>query len=295
MVDPPVRQGGQVDSLGPLIVLGSGQRCGTTLVQRLLNSHPDVLIWGEHGGVLAPVLRGTAYLEYWDAEFGERNRQELTQFGYDGWTANLIADRDAIDRAARSYVRALFAEPAQARGRSRWGFKEVRYGAETIARLQALFPGTRVIHVTRDPRDVLRSLDAWERHDHYSRESTLETLSSWRAVNQEILELHDTPWVLSVRYEDIIADPRAFTTQLARFVGLADDALDMAVFAHKVHRYGSKGRTPWNLRPYAELDRGLRGLLSESDFVSVAAAYGYAIEADAQTSPSHWRWRARRS
>jgi hypothetical protein len=294
MVDPPVRQDGQVDSLGPLIVLGSGQRCGTTLVQRLLNSHPDVLIWGEHGGVLAPVLTGTAYLEYWDAEFGERNRQELTQFGYDGWTANLTPDREAIDRAARSYVRALFAESAQARGRSRWGFKEVRYGAETIARLRALFPGTRVIHVTRDPRDVLRSLDAWERHDQYSRQSTLETLGCWRAINRELLELHDTPWVLSVRYEDVIADPRAFTTQLAEFVGLAADALDVAVFAHKVHRYGSEGRMPWDLRPYAELDRGLRRLLRESDFVSVAAAYGYAIEDDEQTSSSYWRWRARR-
>src|SRR5262249_17333128 len=35
----------------PIFVLSSG-RSGSTLVQRILNSYPDITIWGEHGGFL---------------------------------------------------------------------------------------------------------------------------------------------------------------------------------------------------------------------------------------------------
>ena len=35
----------------PVFLVGTG-RSGTTLVQRLLNSYSDTLIWGEHAGFL---------------------------------------------------------------------------------------------------------------------------------------------------------------------------------------------------------------------------------------------------
>ena len=38
----------------PLLVLGAGQRCGSTLVQRLLCSHPDVMIWESTPGSCGP-------------------------------------------------------------------------------------------------------------------------------------------------------------------------------------------------------------------------------------------------
>ena len=38
----------------PIFLLGSG-RSGTTLLQKILNSADDVMIWGEHGGFLKKV------------------------------------------------------------------------------------------------------------------------------------------------------------------------------------------------------------------------------------------------
>jgi len=38
----------------PIFLLGTG-RSGTTLLQRIINSAEDVIIWGEHGGFLSQV------------------------------------------------------------------------------------------------------------------------------------------------------------------------------------------------------------------------------------------------
>lgn len=37
-----------------IFLLGSG-RCGSTLLQRALNAHPDVVMYGEHEGFLGPL------------------------------------------------------------------------------------------------------------------------------------------------------------------------------------------------------------------------------------------------
>lgn len=164
------------DDTAPLIVLGAGQRCGSTLVQRLLCSHPRVLIWGEHVGQLRTVLTATQRLRLWSQTNGVAGRNELAAHGYQGFIANLSPDVDIINRAGASFVETLFAEPAADSGRPIWGFKEVRYRLDDVLLLRDLFPHLRVIQLVRDPRDVLRSLDEWERHGGWSRINT-ETLS----------------------------------------------------------------------------------------------------------------------
>ncbi|MFY9919726.1 MAG: sulfotransferase, partial [Mycobacterium sp.] len=77
------------DDTAPLLVLGAGQRCGSTLVQRLLCSHPRVRIWGEHVGQLRQVLAATARLRLWSETNGMAGRKELADSGYQGFIANL--------------------------------------------------------------------------------------------------------------------------------------------------------------------------------------------------------------
>ena len=40
----------------PVFILGPG-RCGSTLIQRILNTSHDLTIWGEHGGFLKTVAK----------------------------------------------------------------------------------------------------------------------------------------------------------------------------------------------------------------------------------------------
>jgi hypothetical protein len=246
-------------------------------VQRLLNSHPEVRVWGEHSGILREVLGATSYLSWWNGEFGDPSRDELEKRGHDGWLANLLPDDDALTRAARGYVVALFAEPARAEGRTRWGFKEVRYGGDTVEQLHGLLPATRVLHLTRDPREVLRSLDAWEQTGVIERTGIEQALTAWAEVNESIHALRDRPWVTSVRYEDMVAGPDAFTDRAAAFFDLDPAALDRTVFERVVHSAGRHGRRGRPLREYRELPADVRALAEAPSVVEAAERFGYSI------------------
>src|SRR5919206_3702635 len=74
----------------PILVLGSGQRCGSTLVQRLLTSHPDIMIWGEHGGHLRDLLAMTDVLVRWDEYVSAPAREAFERGGHSSWMANLL-------------------------------------------------------------------------------------------------------------------------------------------------------------------------------------------------------------
>ena len=54
----------------PIVVRGSGQRCGRTLVQWLVLSQPDVLTWGEHDGELSQVASAFERLIQWQPDYG---------------------------------------------------------------------------------------------------------------------------------------------------------------------------------------------------------------------------------
>ncbi|MEU8263459.1 sulfotransferase [Micromonospora sp. NPDC048999] len=138
--------------------MAAGQRCGSTLVQRLLSSHPDVLIWGEHGGQLRPMLSAMSRMKVWADEDGLEAREAFAADGYQSFMANLTPEAKHIDDATRQFMRALFEERAAAHGKPIWGIKEVRYGLAEARAIHNLFPDAVVVSLVRDPRDILRSV-----------------------------------------------------------------------------------------------------------------------------------------
>jgi hypothetical protein len=264
-------------SAAPILVLASGQRCGSTLVQRLLSSHPEVLIWGENGGHLRDVLRGSRMLQEWDEGVAGRARDVYDEGGHDSWMANLLPPAETVADAARAYLDTLFAAPATERGRPRWGLKEVRYELADAEAIRELHPATRVVHLTRDPRKVLVSLAAWEDQQAWWRRSFTErALMRWKEVNESFLaEREGSDWVSSWRLEDLLADTDGFTDAVAPFLGLDPQALDRSVFDRPLHGYPGGKRGP--LRTFDELEPDLRALLDDPQLRSVAEAYRYDL------------------
>jgi hypothetical protein len=265
-------------SARPILVLASGQRCGSTLVQRLLSSHPEVLVWGENGGHLGDVLRDSRALQLWDWGVSRPAREVYDEGGHQSWMANLLPPPEMVADAARAYLDTLFAAPAAARGRPRWGLKEVRFGLEDAEGIRELHPGTRVVHLTRDPRKVLVSLAAWEEQQGWWRRSmTQRAVTRWREVNESFLDHRDgSDWVLSRRLEDIVADPGRFTEEVARFFDLDPAALDGSVFDRPLHGYPD-GK-PREMKTFDELAPDLRALLDDPAMRTLAAAYGYELD-----------------
>lgn len=72
----------------PVFLLASGWRTGSTLLQRLLCSHPDVHIWGENRG-LCDVLEQLYRELLRHRPAASRADLDYQQKGTDGWIANL--------------------------------------------------------------------------------------------------------------------------------------------------------------------------------------------------------------
>lgn len=130
-------------------------RSGSTLLQRLLNVHPDITIWGEHGAFLRGILQSYAVTL-------DRNVHENLADGYEHRASVIgeLSDKAVFkpwvspfrteDLAAgvRRLTTDLFT--AQLPENVRWGFKEIRYRSEEIGPLMELYPESHVIVLARD-------------------------------------------------------------------------------------------------------------------------------------------------
>ncbi|MGC4808458.1 sulfotransferase family protein [Micromonospora sp. DT233] len=264
----------------PVLVLASGQRCGSTLVQRLLSSHPDVLIWGEHAGQLRPLLAAVSRMKVWAEEDGMEARNEFEDGGYQSFMANLTPEVEWIDEALRQFLTTLFADRAAAQGKSIWGIKEVRYGLPEACAMHHLFPGAVVIQLVRDPRDVLRSLDLWERQSQWwNRRKTELAMQDWLRITESFL--HSTaemsPPVLRLRYEDLTADPAMAMKMIGAHTSLDPAKFDPDVFKRKIHITGPNGDSPRTPADWNALPPSLRALLDDDDVRMAAAACGYDL------------------
>lgn len=146
----------------PVFVLSSG-RCGSTLLQRLLNSNPRFAIAGEHGGFLRSL--SASYFSATRLEAFQKNvlarPNNRSRFAKNIRTANKMVAWEnffgeaEFHEAYRIFIRSLFCfDPAL-----RWGFKEIGYGVrdEVPELLRALFPEACFVVLLRHPLDVVIS------------------------------------------------------------------------------------------------------------------------------------------
>ncbi|MEV4895492.1 sulfotransferase [Nonomuraea sp. NPDC055795] len=223
-----------------VIFLGGLGRSGTTLLERLLGESPGVTALGEVAhlwarGVLAgePCGCGAGFAEcdFW-RRVGER--------AFGGWSPVLaervLGLRDRVDRTRRiprmghrdldEYVRAyrrVYTAAASVAG-SRLVIDSSKHASLAWC-LAAGGVDVHVVHVVRDPRAVAhswrRSVERPEDGRPMTRWGPIRTSLHWTAQNLalDLLSRRGVP-LTRVRYEDLVADPRATLTGLASRLGL---------------------------------------------------------------------------
>jgi hypothetical protein len=208
----------------PIFLLSAGWRSGSTLVQRLINSDPSVLIWGEPFEDLAIVHRLARTVElFWpDASHVQHGIDHFEGSFSNEWVANLNPGVLPLWRAHRAFFDQLLAAPARERARPRWGCKCVRLTARHAYYLKWLFPLARFVFLVRHPlhslssyqgkrwfyvRPDLRVTNAWQFLDHWQRTSAT-FLAEYRELG-----------ALLVRYEDLVSRSEAVEA-LGEFLGV---------------------------------------------------------------------------
>lgn len=180
-------------------------RSGSTLLQRVLNVHPEVTIWGEHAGFLSGILESYVAASQPDASknlaAGYEHREivvgELSdKDSFKPWVSPFRSED--LGDAIRSMMVELFTNGLTPE--IRWGFKEIRYTDAEIRILMELFPQAHLIVLGRDLRGYAMSrffafgntnfdLDSEEGRQAAGKRLT-NIMSGWMKRYRGLLQLH---------------------------------------------------------------------------------------------------------
>ncbi|HXW32945.1 MAG TPA: sulfotransferase, partial [Acidimicrobiales bacterium] len=212
----PAEHGGEKPR--PIFVVGC-PRSGTTLLRNILDSHKSISCGPE-----SRFLWGLRTIE-------ERNWTTLVGFGLslDEWRAN-----------ARTLFESFHLRYAERQGKSRWADKSPDY-ALMLEWVNALYPEAQIIHIVRDPRDVI---DAWRRF--YGNKGIHRGARAWvRYVGAAhgFARMQVAEKMTEIRYEDLVTRPEQTLRKLFAWLGEPwDDAV--LQFGERQHSLGAVPLNP---------------------------------------------------
>jgi hypothetical protein len=229
-----------LSELEPLFVTAPVTRCGTTLLQRLICSAPNALLFGE--SVAADVETGLS-MSYaralmYDASRGDvRAKLDAVLAGdVNRWLFDLTPGIDDYLPALRGqYESPLLGarNSAAQHGRTVWGVKYPRWPGPVIELLRSVIPRGRWIYIHRDLLDCLRS--AKGRGEFVRPGDVAAYAQEWSANLSFALSLPPDERFLILDYADLARDPEAFLRRIEEHSGARP--IDRDVLRHRVNDY----------------------------------------------------------
>jgi hypothetical protein len=206
-------------------------RSGTTLVQAMFDSHPDLAIPGE-SHFIVPIARhagryrlnGTFLHQRFLADVFSHPR--FRQWGLPEMLVRSEFERGECESVAEA-IRQLYVAYAAYHRKPRYGDKTPAYLLH-VRLLGELFPEARFVHIIRDGRDVaLSHMDAW------ARSKKIEQVAiNWRRSIRRARKAGR--WAKGryreMRYEDLLDDPEGVLRSLCLFLEMPFDAAMLRYF-----------------------------------------------------------------
>ena len=213
----------------PIFLLGTG-RCGSTLLQKILNSVDNAMIYGEHGGFLIQIA--AAYFLNLEDKMIEKyimsqnvaGKEPISVFEtlknpqlWSAWTN--WYNQETVKNNFRDFIESFF-NPISLEQKVHWGFKEIRYGLNdrVLEMLADLYPDGRFVFIVRHPVDVVASKISARASDGIEADA-----HTWVAQNTSFLDFfrEDRERSRIVCYEELIGNDIQQLSQLFDWLGFA--------------------------------------------------------------------------
>ncbi len=213
----------------PLFILGF-PRSGTTLIEQILTSHPDIA-----GGDELPFINDLAQ---------SLPRLLDSTLAYPEALAELwMADRrDGLSLLRESYLRAarLAGVPGEgaAGSAARWFTDKMPLNETHLGLIALLFPESPLIHLIRHPLDVVLSVFSNHLTHGYYCAAELETIARHYVRVMDLVRQYRgqmTLRYLPLRYEEVVAAPEASVRRLLAFIGAGFDPACLAFHENRRH------------------------------------------------------------
>jgi hypothetical protein len=257
----------------PLLFIVGAPRSGTTLLRAMLNRHSRIGLCDEtfffywvgnrqrvFGDLADPNRRAHAVDRFLET-------RRVARLGLD-----LAALRVELLREAATYPRffaALLRFYARAQGKAIAGEKTPQHALEARTLLD-WYPEARLLHLIRDPRDVVASL----RRMPWGAGSRLADARTWRACVDGAERCAGDPRFMRLRYEDLIAAPERELSRICSGLGVAFEPALLEASGRKTDRW-------WFDRAQGAVEQGRverwRNELPAADIAVVEAVAGEAL------------------
>jgi hypothetical protein len=201
----------------PLFLASIGWRTGSTLMQRIMMTDPNILMWGEpmdrcvFFGRITDAL--SAIIDDWPAiDTWISHRQDIDLSG--DWVATLSPDAGRLKAGLLAMADTWLAKPARARGFTRWGVKDVRMSGQDGMVLRWLYPNSRFVLIVRHPVSSFHSMlqydlrpgwGLWARWPDRFVDSIETYAALWSGLATSWINVADRLGVRIIRYEDLVA------------------------------------------------------------------------------------------
>jgi hypothetical protein len=265
--------------VNPYVFVVGCQRSGTTLLQRMLDHHPQLAVGYDSHFIPRPIKRfPIGFDPPLTARLVERVRR-FPRFSRLGIPETAVDEAATSARTYRAFVSNLYTAFGRLHGKPYAGEKSPGY-CRHLPLLHGLFPHARTIHIIRDGRDVALSILDWGKGptklELFQREPAAACALWWlRDVTTGRRSGADLgpDRYHEIRYEDLVARPEDAMRELTAFLDLPYDDATVRFHEGKTReRAGRSTKAAW-LPPTQGL-RDWRTQMSERDLAIFEAIAG---------------------
>jgi hypothetical protein len=271
-----------------LVFIVGAPRSGTTWLQRLLAAHPHIRTGQESKlfrWYIGPQLR------MWTMET-QRELNPETSNGRGGTGLSCYFREEEFLSLLREYLYSLLRPMIDGLRDGELFVEKTPSHALCVPEIKRLLPESRIIHILRDPRDVVASLLAVSRSwgAAWAPYRAAEAAALWvdhvRSVRNASRELPAGDFY-EITYEQLSKNPQDTLSQLARFLRIEWSASDIHN-AVEGNRPETSSGTPIPL--YGEVARRVGDFVKEpAGFVRTARAGGWKSDLSLVQKAAVWR------
>jgi hypothetical protein len=206
--------GPSVNREAPIFIVGAS-RSGTSLLRNILNRHPRIAICAETHFHSYAYQRRRAFGDLGDPKNRRRLVEEYLALKRLRFVTDPAGLTETLMREGTSYE-ALFTSLVKyhAGGKPRWGEKTPQHAlfAETLCEW---YPKGTILHIIRDPRDVVASLQRMS----WAADSVVQNARRWLKHNLAARRCSLLPQYLQVRYETLVTRPEQEIARICERLG----------------------------------------------------------------------------
>ena len=245
----------------PIFIVGAA-RSGTTLLQYMLRSHPEISLPTSESHFFIPFYKQIK-------EFGNLSNKDniralleeiytSRKYFFDEDVHGIKYDADSLAEIfyEKGYstlpelISGIFQENAKAEGKTRWGDKTPYYILHLDIILE-MFPEAQIIHIIRDGRDC--ALSMLERKWDLQIFNIYHAAYIWNryvTAGQDFGAIHPDRY-FEIRYEDILNKPKLSMEKLCNFLNIQFD--DSVI---NFRKSDGSGKTPLLAKPLQKSNQG---------------------------------------